>query len=75
MIQERKAKVLQLAERHAFELRQTYVGKKRWVLFENDGGHTDNFLRVNVEGMRPNDLSEVEFIENEADALIGKLLV
>jgi threonylcarbamoyladenosine tRNA methylthiotransferase MtaB len=74
VIQERKAKVLQLSERPAFELRQTYVGKRRWVLFENDGGHTDNFLRVNVEGMRPNDLLEVEFIANEADALIGKLL-
>ncbi len=74
VIQERKAKVLRLSERHAFELRQTYVGKKRWVLFENEGGHTDNFLRVNVEGMQPNDLREVEFINNEADALVGRVI-
>lgn len=83
VIQERKQRLLRTAERNAFELRQTYVGKKRTVLFENDEsaadgmatGHTDNFLRVVVENkqIKPNTLLEVEFIANQPDALIGKI--
>lgn len=82
IIQERKQRLLRAAERHAFELRQDYIGKKRSVLFENDevakmiAGHTDNFLRVVVENteIRPNDLLEVEFTRNEPDALFGKII-
>jgi threonylcarbamoyladenosine tRNA methylthiotransferase MtaB len=83
VIQERKQKVLRYAELHAHQLRQTYVGTRRHVLFENDEnakkgkitGHTDNFLRVVVEdaNLKPNDLCEIELIANEADALVGKI--
>ena len=85
VIQERKQRLLRAAEEHSYALRQNYVGKKRSVLFENDesaspgmiSGHTDNFLRVTVEnstGIKPNDLLEVEFISNQPDALIGKII-
>jgi threonylcarbamoyladenosine tRNA methylthiotransferase MtaB len=85
VIQERKQRLLRTAERNAFELRQKYVGKKRSVLFESDEsaaegfatGHTDNFLRVVVENkqIKPNTLHEVEFIANQPEALIGKLIL
>lgn len=76
VIQERKQKLLRLAEQHAFELRQSYVGQKRWVLLENDqeNGHTDNFLSVTIEnnkGFKANDLIEVELIANQPDSLLG----
>ena len=84
VIQERKQRLLRLAEQHAFELRQTYVGKKRSVLLENDQGaqsgiicgHTDNFLSVCIESkeLKANDLIEVEFIANQPDSLLGKIL-
>ncbi len=85
MIQERKQRLLRLAERHAFTLRQSYVGQKRWVLFEKDtdsesgwiSGHTDNFLPVMVanEGfLRANALVEIELISNQPDTLLGKII-
>jgi threonylcarbamoyladenosine tRNA methylthiotransferase MtaB len=84
VIRERKQRLLRLAEQHAFELRQSYVGQRRWVLFEKDpsresgsiGGHTDNFLPVCIEerGIRANDLVEIEFISNQPDALQGRVI-
>ncbi len=85
LIQERKQHVLRVAEQSAFALRQTYVGKKRSVLLEDDAslaegviyGHTDNFLRVCLpcQNLKPNTLVEVELIANQADALVGKLFL
>ncbi len=84
VIQERKQRLLRLAEQHSFELRQSYVGQKRWVLLENDQreekgrivGHTDNFLSVSLEseGLKANDLVEVELIANAPDALVGRII-
>ena len=81
VIQERKQRLLRLAEQHAFELRQGYVGQKRWVLFENDqsaesgliSGHTDNFLSVTVASnkIKANDLIEIELNSNQPDSLLG----
>lgn len=76
IIQERKQRVLRVAEKHAFVLRAQYVGTKRKVLFEETGrGHTDNFLSVKVDSsVKANDLLEVELIGNEPDALIGRVI-
>lgn len=84
VIQERKQRLLRQAEKHTFALRQEYIGKKRWVLLENDesalegmiGGHTDNFLQVFVEkgSLKPNDLVEVELINNVPEGLIGRVV-
>jgi threonylcarbamoyladenosine tRNA methylthiotransferase MtaB len=84
VIQERKQRLLRLAEGHAFELRGAYVGQKRWVLLESDqgagsgliSGHTDHFLSVSIESreFRANDLIEVELIANRPDALLGKII-
>lgn len=81
VIQERKQRLLRLAEEHAFALRQKYVDKKRSVLFEADEeegyifGHTDNFLPVKVEKGKilPNELKMVELISNQPDTLLGKI--
>lgn len=82
LIQERKQKLLRIAEQQAFDLRKTYIGQRRFVLFENDEGvegsygHTDNFLPVIVNNtkIRANDLLEVEFFDNHPDGLIGRVL-
>ncbi len=74
--QQRKQQVLRLSEQHAFELRQSYVGKKGWVLLEGDqAGHTDNFLSVVLQSKgKPNELVEVEFIDNLPDGLLGRII-
>jgi threonylcarbamoyladenosine tRNA methylthiotransferase MtaB len=76
VMQERKQKLLRLAEWHAFELRQAYIGERRGVLLENDGeeksgrlfGHTDNFLRVSVEsqGLIPQSARNLELDSRES---------
>lgn len=82
LVQERKQRLLRISEQHAFELRNTYVGQRRSVLFENDEhpkssrGHTDNFLPVIVSGtpVKANDLLEVELIDNHPEGLVGRVL-
>ena len=82
VIQERKQRLLRLTEQHAFELRNSYVGSQRSVLFEktegavNSSGHTDNFLPVVVVGasIQANELLDVIFVENTAEGLVGKVI-
>ncbi|MCB1114031.1 MAG: tRNA (N(6)-L-threonylcarbamoyladenosine(37)-C(2))-methylthiotransferase MtaB [Chlamydiia bacterium] len=75
IIKERKAKMLQLAEEVAYELREAYVGRVMKVLIENGNqGHTDNFLPVILQGIEalPNDIVEVELYENTPKGLLGR---
>ncbi len=79
VIRERKQKLLRLAEKTGFELRERFVGRKMQVLLENEtkpgflSGHTANFLRVWVPTRthKPNELIEVQLVGNEPDGLIG----
>jgi threonylcarbamoyladenosine tRNA methylthiotransferase MtaB len=75
VIQERKQRLLNLAEQHAFHLRNTYIGQKRAVLFEKEGfGHTDNFLPILIpDKIQANELIEVELIGNQPEGLLGRI--
>lgn len=67
VIDERKARVLQLSEQEAYALREKYVGRTMSVLTENtQGGHTENFLMVLLpEGkFSSNQLINVRLVEN-----------
>lgn len=80
--QERKQKVLKAAEKVAYHLRAAYVGRSLPVLLESADphdpswitGHTENFLfvRLRSEGLQPNEIIEVTFVENRPDGLIGE---
>ena len=71
IIHERKNRVLRLAEKTAYQLRETYVGRTMSVLTEDsDSGHTANFLPVQIEG-QPNQIVEVTFKSNSEKGLIG----
>ncbi len=73
-IKRRKMMLITQAEKNAFELRAGFVGKKMQVLTESaDGGHTDNFLSVELTGKKyqPNEIVTVELIENTPKALVG----
>jgi len=74
IIDERKAKILQLAEESAYALREKYVGRTLSVLTENNqGGHTENFLMVLLPkgNHKPNQLIDVRLVENTPEGLIG----
>ncbi len=77
LLQERGQRLLRAAEKRAFALRETYVGRRLPVLFESGGsGYTDNFLSVVVEGSETvvNTIREVELIENRPEALMGRIV-
>lgn len=83
VINERKAILVKEAEQVGFTLRDEYVGKTMSVLVESEDpnrpgymmGHTENFLTVSIpaDGIRSNDLVDVEIGENEADGLKGEV--
>lgn len=84
IIKERKQRVLRLSEQVAYELRQSYVGRRLSILTENGdghhpgeiGGHTDNFLMVWVpgEGLDTNQIVDVELVANTPQGLIGRVI-
>lgn len=81
VMKERKQAVLRLSEQMSFELRETYLKRKMWVLTESEdenrpheiAGHTANFLPVWVQGksLGQNQLVEVELTANTPSGLIG----
>jgi threonylcarbamoyladenosine tRNA methylthiotransferase MtaB len=84
IIKERKQEVLRLSEQMSFELRNTYLNRRMWVLTESKdehnpheiAGHTANFLPVRVQeaSMASNQLIEVELTANTPTGLIGYML-
>jgi threonylcarbamoyladenosine tRNA methylthiotransferase MtaB len=71
VMNERKSRVLRLAEKMAYELRESYVGKKVSVLTEEANfGHTANFLPVLVEA-KANQIVEVVLKSNSEKGLIA----
>lgn len=64
VIKARKAQLLTLAEEHAYQLRERFLGRKMKVLIENNGqGHTENFLPVILSG-NANDIVDVVLAHN-----------
>lgn len=79
-VKSRKRKVMQEAEKNAFELREGYIGKTMRVLTESVEekewitGHTENFLTVLLpkKDHLPNQILDVILRENSPFGLIGE---
>ncbi len=83
VINERKQKLLRLAEQISFDLRADFVGREMTVLTESEesmdgfiSGHTENFLTVLVPkaDLKPNTLINVKLLENSPKGLIGTVI-
>lgn len=82
VINQRKEKVLRLAEKASYELREQFVGKIMQVLLEAEeddeyiSGHTENFLLVKVPkgNLRSNEIVSVLLKENTPTGLIGEVI-
>ena len=76
VIKERKERLLRVAERESFLLRDAFVGQKLKVLMEERAfGHSDNFLPVYLTGdAERNTIVEVECLENRPEGLLAKVL-
>ena len=83
VIMERKARLLQAAERSAYALRERFVGRQMSVLTEARdkedprliSGHTANFLPVLIEDpdLQSNQLVDVTVTHNAPNGLHGEL--
>ncbi len=76
VMDDRKARLLKLAEEQAFYLREKYVGRTMSVLMENNrSGHTENFLNVLLPDSKveANTLLDVRLVKNTPEGLIGVL--
>jgi len=84
-IKVRKQEVLRVKEQISYKLHSKFVNKRMWVLTEstdpvNPGtitGHTSNFLKVSmpqIGGVLPNQLVEVELLENTPTGLWGEIV-
>jgi len=84
VIRERKQIILRATEEIGYELRNQFLSRRMTILTENTdpsrpgqiAGHTENFLMVWVQSdaYGPNELVEVELIENTPVGLIGKVI-
>lgn len=85
IVRRRKQEVIRLSEQGSFELRAKYVGRTMSILTERGDklrsgelcGHTDNFLMVWIpsqDHIKPNELLNVELVENSPDGLIGRVI-
>ncbi|MEC7839576.1 MAG: tRNA (N(6)-L-threonylcarbamoyladenosine(37)-C(2))-methylthiotransferase MtaB [Chlamydiota bacterium] len=84
VISRRKQEVMRLSERVSYELREEFVGQRMTILTERGDshrpgeicGHTDNFLLVWIpdEGIGPNELVQVDLIQNTPQGFIGKVV-
>lgn len=84
LMKERKQIVLKTAEEIAYQLRNRFVDRQMTVLTENldphrpneINGHTENFLQVWLPKLdfQPNELVEVELIENTPMGLSGRVI-
>lgn len=77
IMKQRKSKLLRLAEKTAYELRELFVGRTMKVLLEEgNAGHTPNFLKVRFENgsFERNQIVEARLVSNTPDGLLGEVL-
>ena len=73
----RRQKLMKVAKAQGIKLRDQYVGRKMKVLVENNNkGHTENFLEVEILGdkVRSNEIKEVLIQGNTDTHLVGVLI-
>lgn len=74
---ERMGRMLACAEAAEREYTARFLGRTLTALFEEDGGYTENYIRVRADGAREGDLCAVRLTEQEKDgcrAVIERVL-
>jgi len=83
IIKQRKQEILRASEHYAFQLREQFVSQRMIVLTESTHanrpgeitGHTENFLTAWIAGdFKPNELIEIDLIQNTPQGFIGKFI-
>ena len=71
---ERTEKMLAAAAEAEHKFLQKQIGKTFEVLFEEDGGYTQNYIRVHAEGAKEGELKKVKMIKIHAPGAEGVIV-
>lgn len=71
---ERMARILKEAARAEDEYISRFLGRERVALFEEDGGYTENYIRVYAEGAREGGMYRVRLTERNKDGANAVIL-
>ena len=71
---ERTAKLLAAADEAERRFLQKQIGKTFEVLFEDDGGYTQNYIRVHAEGAKEGELKKVKIIKINDHGAEGRIV-
>lgn len=81
VIHQRRDELIQIAEKSAYELRQSFLGRTMEVLLEHGEGesltgHTENFLTIETlsDGHSAGEFVQIALLENLSRVLKGKIL-
>lgn len=70
----RTAQLLAAADRAEKKFLQRQIGKTFEVLFEEDGGYTENYVRVHAMGAREGELLKVKIVKAEDQGVLAEIL-
>ena len=71
---ERMGRMLEAAARAEEKYIARFIGRERIALFEEDGGYTENYLRVYAEGAREGGLYRVRLTERTGDGVRAEII-
>ena len=71
---ERMARMLQAARQAEQNYIQKYLGTEQTVLYEEDGGYTENYIRVYCEGAREGGLYLMKLISEKDDGAKAEII-
>lgn len=70
----RMKRILEAAEAQEREFLQRFCNQEAVVLFEEDGGYTENYIRVYAKGAREGALCRVRLQQREKDGLSAEII-
>lgn len=68
---ERTARLLAAADEAERKFLEKQIGRVAEVLFEEDGGYTENYVRVHADGVREGELRKVRLIKIDGHGMIA----
>ena len=71
---ERMGRMLLAAERAEHEYIAEYLGTEQTVLYEEDGGYTENYIRVYVDGAREGGLYRMRLLKQVNDGATAEII-
>ena len=70
---ERMARITEVAKRAEIAYVSRFLGTERTVLFEEDGGYSENYIRIYAHGAREGMLARVKLVKLYRDGAFAEI--